>query len=69
MLSTEAVYAQMTVVDKRETRLERGIKMYPVYTRLPELMPDPNQALKRIKYSAGINPLKQLNQILNFQIK
>jgi hypothetical protein len=43
--------------------------MYPMYSQFPEHIPDPNQAPKKIKASGGANPYKQLNQMLDFQIK
>jgi hypothetical protein len=43
--------------------------MYPIYSQFPEHIPDPNQVPKKIKASGGANPYKQLNQMLDFQIK
>jgi hypothetical protein len=43
--------------------------MYPIYSQFPEHIPDPNQVPKKIKVSGGANPYKQLNQMLDFQIK
>jgi len=43
--------------------------MYPMYSQFPEHIPDPNQVPKKIKASGGANPYKQLNQMLDFQIK
>ena len=43
--------------------------MYPSYSQFPDHTPDPKQAPKKIKSSGGANPYKQLNQMLDFQIK
>lgn len=43
--------------------------MYPMYSQFPEHIPDTNQIPKKIKASSGANPYKQLNQMLDFQIK
>ena len=43
--------------------------MYPNYSQFPEHAPDPKQTPKKIKSSGGANPYKQLNQMLDFQIK
>jgi hypothetical protein len=40
-----------------------------MYSQFPEHIPDPNQVPKKIKVSGGANPYKQLNQMLDFQIK
>jgi hypothetical protein len=43
--------------------------MYPNYSQFPDHVPGANQVPKKIKTSGGANPYKQLNQMLNFQIK
>ena len=43
--------------------------MYPTYSQFPEHVPDPKQAPKKIKTSGGANPYRQLNQMLDIQIK
>jgi hypothetical protein len=43
--------------------------MYPTYSQFPDHESDPKQAPKKIKSSGGANPYKQLNQMLDFQIK
>ena len=43
--------------------------MYPVYSQFPENIPNPNEAPNKIKPSGGANPYKQLNQMLDYQIK
>ena len=43
--------------------------MYPSYSQFPDHTPVPKQAPKKIKSSGGANPYKQLNQMLDFQIK
>jgi len=43
--------------------------MYPNYSQFPEHAPDPKKVPKKIKSSGGANPYKQLNQMLDFQIK
>ncbi len=43
--------------------------MYPMYSQFPDHIPDPNRVPKKIKASGGANPYKQLNQMLDFQIK
>jgi len=43
--------------------------MYPSNSQFPDHTPDPKQAPKKIKSSGGANPYKQLNQMLDFQIK
>ena len=43
--------------------------MQPNYSQFPEHAPDPKKAPKKIKSSGGANPYKQLNQMLEFQIK
>jgi hypothetical protein len=43
--------------------------MYPSYSQFPENAPDPKRVPKKIKSSGGANPYKQLNQMLDFQIK
>ena len=43
--------------------------MYPNYSQFPENAPDPKRVPKKIKSSGGANPYKQLNQMLDFQIK
>ena len=43
--------------------------MYPSYSQFPDHTPDPKKAPKKIKSSGGANPYKQLNQMLDFQIK
>ena len=40
-----------------------------MYSQFPEHIPDPNQVPKKIKASGGVNPYKQLNQMLDFQIR
>ena len=40
-----------------------------MYSQFPEHIPDSNQVPKKIKASGGANPYKQLNQMLDFQIK
>jgi hypothetical protein len=41
----------------------------PSNSQFPDRKPDPKQAPKKIKSSGGANPYKQLNQMLDFQIK
>ena len=43
--------------------------MYPNYSQFPDQAPDPKKLPKKIKSSGGANPYKQLNQMLDFQIK
>ena len=43
--------------------------MYPNYSQFPERAPDPKKVPKKIKSSGGASPYKQLNQMLDFQIK
>ena len=43
--------------------------MYPMYSQFSEHIPDPKQIPKKIKASGGANPYKQLNQMLDFQIR
>jgi hypothetical protein len=43
--------------------------MYPTYSQFPENEPSANTPPKKIKSSGGPNPYKQLNQMLDFQIK
>ncbi len=43
--------------------------MYPNYSQFPNQAPDPKQVPKKIKSSGGSNPYKQLNQMLDFQLK
>ncbi len=43
--------------------------MYPKYSQFPEHIPDPNQVPKKIKSTGGSNPYKQLNQMIEYQIK
>ena len=43
--------------------------MYPMYSQFPNHAPDPKQVPKKIKTSSGSNPYKQLNQMLDFQLK
>lgn len=43
--------------------------MYPTFSQFPEHVPDPKLVPKKIKSSGGANPNKQLNQMLDFQIK
>ncbi len=43
--------------------------MYPTYSQFPEHAPSANTPPKKIKSSGGPNPYKQLNQMLDFQIK
>lgn len=43
--------------------------MYPNYSQFPDHAPDPKQVPKKIKSSGGTNPYKQLNQMLDFQLK
>jgi hypothetical protein len=43
--------------------------MYPNYSQFPDQKPDPKKVPKKIKSSWGANPYKQLNQMLDFQIK
>ena len=43
--------------------------MYPNYSQFPDQAPDPKKAPKKIKSAGGANPYKQLNQMLDFQIK
>ena len=43
--------------------------MYPNYSQFPDHAPNPNQVPKKIKSSGGANPYKQLNQMLDFQLK
>jgi hypothetical protein len=43
--------------------------MYPNYSQFPDHVPGANQMPKKIKTSGGANPYKQLNQMLDFQIK
>ena len=43
--------------------------MYPNYSQFPNHAPDPKQVPKKIKSSGGANPYKQLNQMLDFQLK
>jgi hypothetical protein len=43
--------------------------MYPNYSQFHENAPDPKRVPKKIKSSGGANPYKQLNQMLDFQIK
>jgi hypothetical protein len=43
--------------------------MFPNYSQFPEHAPDPKRVPKKIKSSGGANPYKQLNQMLDFQIK
>ena len=43
--------------------------MNPMYSQFPQHTPAPNQVPKKIKTSGGANPYKQLNQMLEFQIK
>jgi len=43
--------------------------MYPMYSQFPEHIPSPNQISNKIKPIGGANPYKQLNQMLDFQIK
>ena len=40
-----------------------------MYSQFPEHIPDPNQVPKKVKARCGANPYKQLNQLLDFQIK
>jgi hypothetical protein len=40
-----------------------------MYSQFPNHAPDPKQVPKKIKISGGSNPYKQLNQMLDFQIK
>ena len=58
----------MTVA-KNERANWREKKMYPNYSQFPEHAPDPKKVPKKIKSSGGANPYKQLNQMLDFQIK
>jgi hypothetical protein len=43
--------------------------MYPNYSQFPEHATNPKKVPKKIKSSGGANPYKQLNQMLDFQIK
>jgi hypothetical protein len=43
--------------------------MYPNNSQFPNHAPDPKQVPKKIKSSGGSNPYKQLNQMLDFQLK
>lgn len=43
--------------------------MYPNYSQFPNHAPDPKQIPKKIKSSGDANPYKQLNQMLDFQLK
>jgi hypothetical protein len=43
--------------------------MYPNYSQFPEHAPNPKKVPKKVKSSGGANPYKQLNQMLEFQIK
>jgi hypothetical protein len=43
--------------------------MYPNYSQFPENAPNQRKVPKKIKSSGGANPYKQLNQMLEFQIK
>ena len=43
--------------------------MYPSYSQFPGHTPDPKQVPKKVKSSGGANPYKQLNQMLDFQLK
>ena len=43
--------------------------MYTNYSQFPDQAPDPKKVPKKIKSSGGANPYKQLNQMLDFQIK
>ena len=43
--------------------------MFPNYSQFPENAPNPKRVPKKIKSSGGANPYKQLNQMLDFQIK
>ena len=43
--------------------------MNPSNSQFPDHTPDPKQVPKKIKSSGGANPYKQLNQMLEFQIK
>jgi hypothetical protein len=43
--------------------------MYPNYSQFPDQAPDPKKVPKKIKSSGGANPYKQLNQMLDFQLK
>ena len=43
--------------------------MYPSNSQFPDRTPDQKQVPKKIKSSGGANPYKQLNQMLDFQIK
>jgi hypothetical protein len=40
-----------------------------MYSQFPNHAPDPKQVPKKIKTSSGSNPYKQLNQMLDFQLK
>jgi len=43
--------------------------MYPNNSQFPDQSPNPKPVPKKIKSSGGANPYKQLNQMLDFQIK
>jgi len=43
--------------------------MYPISSQFSDLDPKSNNTPKKIKASGGSNPYKQLNQMLDFQIK
>lgn len=43
--------------------------MYPNHSQFPDQAPNPKKLPKKIKSSGGGNPYKQLNQMLDFQIK
>jgi len=43
--------------------------MYPNYSQFHNHVPDTKQVPKKIKSSGGSNPYKQLNQMLDFQLK
>jgi len=40
-----------------------------MYSQFPNHAPDPKQVPKKIKSSGGSNPYKQLNQMLDYQLK
>lgn len=63
-----------SVKNKRSSNLKRGPKpkvqqMKPASSQFPDRESKPNTMPKKIKSSGGSNPYKQLNQMLDFQIK
>jgi len=63
-----------SIQNKRSSNIKRGPKskvqqMKPASSQFPDRNSKPNTMPKKIKSSGGSNPYKQLNQMLEFQIK